>query len=391
MWHTGIPATSKSSYHQHVARVSVAAAGLISAIGCYPPNMPDAAGFRATCSEGVENAAATNQSMRDIRDKALELDGQAVRVRGGLGYRLVRDGLRFVPDFSHAYFSDGAIESDHDINVRLDPSLDRDRVEECAGDAVLLEGTIRWNRTGVDLLVTRIESVWWEEPTVRAKARVSLPATTATDMSRIRSKEGHVFDIDRLEVTTEEYGACVRSGGCEPLHASERIVHNGTDTRFVVTDMSRCNTFISGHEKHPMNCVTWSDAARYCHWAHKRLPTEDEWYATWKEPRSTEVGAWRWEDTVIYKDPPANTHAVGTDPVDKTPLDVFDMDGNVEEWTATPTCYWEKDCSTFDRVIVGGRGTGTPLRRLGWFGGAMFAEEGPGPTRDPRIGFRCAR
>ena len=68
------------------------------------------------------------------------------------------------------------------------------------------------------------------------------------------------FFVDKDEVTVERYARCVAAGGC---------TRAGTDVD--------CNAGRPGREHHPINCVTHAQAAAYCGWLGRRLPTEDEW------------------------------------------------------------------------------------------------------------------
>lgn len=141
------------------------------------------------------------------------------------------------------------------------------------------------------------------------------------------------FLIDRNEVTVAEYRACVEAGPCS------RPLDNARN--------QYCNYGHPERDNHPVNCVDWAQAAAFCTWQTGRLPREAEWE---KAARAGSVSRYPWGQSVSCKQAvldevsPAPSQAEpdgcftdATWPVGSraaNALGIFDMNGNVGEWTA---------------------------------------------------------
>jgi formylglycine-generating enzyme required for sulfatase activity len=127
------------------------------------------------------------------------------------------------------------------------------------------------------------------------------------------------LQIDRFEVTNAQYQVFVGATG----HRAPRGWSNGR--------------FARGTALYPVTGVTQRDALAFAAWAGKRLPTEAEW--EWAA-RGREGRLYPWGDEAAagtaHTQPPEHRSAalVASYPTDRTPLGVYDLAGNVREWTA---------------------------------------------------------
>ncbi len=159
---------------------------------------------------------------------------------------------------------------------------------------------------------------------------------------------------------------------------------------------------LPGRADHPVVLVSWHDAAAYCQWAHKRLPTEAEWeYAArggntsnlypWggDEPDGTQSNFARAAGAV-----PPTTPVMHYPP---SPLGLRDLVGNAWQWCSD--WFGETYYATGDAVDPAGPSAGqTRVRRGGSWNviqpfrlrcsnrGAMLPD-----ACAPNVGFRCAQ
>ncbi len=125
------------------------------------------------------------------------------------------------------------------------------------------------------------------------------------------------FLLDRTEVTQSAFKLCVDAGACTAPAT--------TTSYFDPVAMPQ----------HPVVDVTWFQAAQYCKWAGKRLPTEAEWE---KGARGRDARKYPWgnlpPDCTLTNANNCNTkfQAVGSHPTGASPYGVLDMAGNVAEW-----------------------------------------------------------
>lgn len=195
------------------------------------------------------------------------------------------------------------------------------------------------------------------------------------------------FWIDKTEITNAMYAKCTTDGDCEPP----------SSLRSHIRDSYYGN---SNYDNYPVIYVDWNQAATYCKWAGRELPTEAEWEKAargtdgrtypWGESISCLVANyWSWSGSCV-----GDTSEVGSYPDGASIYGTMDMAGNVWEWVSSlyqPYPYDEND-GREDLSASGSRA----LRGGAWyfnFGYSVHSalRYSSVPWRSlSYVGFRCA-
>ena len=152
------------------------------------------------------------------------------------------------------------------------------------------------------------------------------------------------FYLDRFEVTNAQFAGFVRATGHRTLAEVRREarvwrVEGGRAKPARVANAHwrlPSGPGSTAEPTHPVVQVSWDDAAAYCAWAGKRLPTEAEWE---KAARGPDGRRYPWGDawdatranggTTVRKTTPVGNYSQGAGP-----YGVQDVAGNVWEWVA---------------------------------------------------------
>ncbi len=192
--------------------------------------------------------------------------------------------------------------------------------------------------------------------------------------------------IDQTEVTNGMYNRCVQAGACQP--PGER----GSRTR---------TTYFAdpAFELFPVIDVSWEDAADYCSWAGRRLPSEAEWE---KAARGTDGRLYPWGNSqpgirlANFDNILGDTEQTGVHPAGASPFGILDMAGNVSEWVADwfqANTYLE---SLYKNPIGPTSGEFRLIRGGSWFHSARSLRVSSRLWNYPdlqadTLGFRCAK
>ena len=208
--------------------------------------------------------------------------------------------------------------------------------------------------------------------------------TDITAGTRLPSATLPDYWLDRFEVTNRQYKSFVDQGGysrrefwTEPF-ADAGGVASWEDATARFRDLTgrpgpagwELGAYPAGHDADPVGGLSWHEAAAYCAFAGKSLPTVFHWYnATHQDQLSDIVSL-----SNFGSDGPVPVGSLGG----LGDYGTYDMAGNVKEWCSNPTETGGK------RYILGG-GWGEPSYQF------RLPDARQPFERLPTHGVRCAR
>ncbi|HSL82071.1 MAG TPA: SUMF1/EgtB/PvdO family nonheme iron enzyme, partial [Thermoanaerobaculia bacterium] len=167
------------------------------------------------------------------------------------------------------------------------------------------------------------------------------------------------YSIDRYEVSNAGFREFVAGGGYATRTLWPAPIVTESDTLDFEAAMDRLvdrtglpgprgwtgREYPEGRGNHPVSGITWYEAAAYCAFRGKRLPTIFQWEKAARDGRITHyegvVMPWGLASFGTSPRARANFGSAGTVPVDAHPFGIspygaYAMAGNVKEWVANP-------------------------------------------------------
>ncbi len=257
-----------------------------------------------------------------------------------------------------------------------------------AGAALAVASGATWSALRSSPETAQTQPVSAQDSRAAAPTLTPRPVACPSDMVLVQGSAAAPFCIDRLEVSTARYNACVREGRCS---AAASRPNAGPEWAWV------CNGPRDDRDQHPVNCVKWEQADTFCRAQGRRLPTESEWVLAaygergkrfpWgdEEPTARHLNACGLECPIragaaanyLDRDDWVTTAPVGSFPAGASACGALDMAGNVAEWVA----------------VEGGDGRRRVARGGGWLDPPRtpsFRDTNMPAYVGRSVGFRCA-
>lgn len=223
------------------------------------------------------------------------------------------------------------------------------------------------------------------------------------------------YYFDRYEITNQQFIRFLNELGTHEQICLDEDCWVATDSK-IVEQADNSYMVDSDEADLPVTGVTWFGAAAFCAWRDARLPSEAEWEkaARW-QPDTGETFIYPWgnefEGTAVnhcdtncnasqasasFDDGAAEETVVGSYENGRSPAGIFDLGGNVWEWTSDwfDEAYYTE--TPGENPTGPEAGSVRTVRGGSWFDIGIFSAAAirfPAPPTESgtTIGFRCAQ